>query len=210
MRDSLAISLLVYNEVEAIEHVIKEFYDFSLKFFKTNSTIYVFEDGSTDGTSELLKELQNKFNIVLFQKNNRQGYMKAARNALLLPKEDFILLCDSDGTHDPLDINKLWSARNKYGIIAGVRENRKDSIFRLFYSKGFNLLMKLLFKVDVKDANAGFKLIRRDIAQEIVPSIKYLKHGFSSELLARAQAKGYLIHPVHISHREPFLYILKC
>lgn len=152
--------------------------------------------------SEALRDVQDEIGFTLIQKEKHQGYMVAARDALLIPTEDFIMLCDSDGTHDPSDIRILWSRRQHKGIVAGTKTDRKDTLLRRMVSAAFNRLVRLTFNLPAVDINAGFKLVAREVAQDVVPNICHLRHGFTTELVIRANAMDYKVVSVAVTHRE--------
>lgn len=196
---SLSVIIPVYNEAEVIEDVILGFHGDVIKRYP-KSVLIVAEDGSTDGTKEILGKLKNKIRMKLVLGSERKGYMKAVRDALLLAKTDLVFFSDSDNTHDPRDFWKLMRRIDGCDIVTGIRNKRKDSAHRIFLSNVYNWLIGFIFGVKLKDSNVGFKLMRRGVIKNIVPKIKHLKYGFSSELLIRAHKSGMKITEVPISH----------
>jgi len=198
---SLSVVIPVYNEEEVIDRVILGFYGQVIKKYP-NSKLIVAEDGSNDGTKEALLKLNKKIPMKLVMGEERKGYLRAVRDALLLANTDLVFFSDSDNTHDPKDFWKLFKRIGDCDIVTGVRENRRDSFHRIILSDVYNWMIGLLFGLQLKDSNVGFKLMKKEIVQNIVPQIRYLKYGFSSELLIRAHKKGMRIAEVPISHTK--------
>lgn len=198
---SLSVVLPVYNEVDMIENAVRNIYREIIKKYP-GSKLIVAEDGSTDGTKEVLKRLNKKIKFKLVMSDERKGYLNAVKGALMLADSELIFFSDSDGTHDPKDFWRLYEIMAESGadIAAGVKENRHDPFYRLVLSRLYNFLLGILFGLWIKDSNAGFKLMKRDVVKNIVPQIKFLKYGFSSELLIRARHAGKKIVPVDVKH----------
>ena len=96
----------VYNEKNSIEKVLIEWKE-TLKNYDLIYELVVCEDGSTDGTSELLKRISSKYKLTLNQSNKRRGYGGAVIAGIIDAKYNNILCVDSDGQCDPKDIGKF-------------------------------------------------------------------------------------------------------
>ncbi len=200
-RQSLSVVLPVYNEGSAIENVVKSVYKEIVKKYP-GSKLIVAEDGSTDGTKEVLKKLNKQIRFRLAMSDKRKGYLNAVKDALMLADSELVFFSDTDGTHDPKDFWCLYKRMAESGadIAAGVKENRHDPFYRILLSRLYNFLLGVVFGLWIKDSNAGFKLMKRDIVENIVPKVKCLKYGFSSEMLIRAKYAGKKIIPVAVKH----------
>ena len=164
---SLSVVIPVYNEAEVTEDVILGFYKHVINKYK-DSVLIVAEDGSTDGTKEILKKLKKKIPMRLVMGDERKGYLRAVKDALMLADSDLVFFSDSDNTHDPRDFWKLMKNINGCDIATGVRKNRKDAFYRIFLSAAYNSIIRFVFGVDAKDTNVGFKLMRKEVAKDIV------------------------------------------
>lgn len=197
---SLDVVVPVYNESEVIEEVVLGIYRDIIRKYP-GSTLIVAEDGSTDGTKEKLRSLSKKIKMRLVMSDERKGYMKALKDAIMLSKSDIVFFCDSDNTHDPKDFWHLEKYIDRYDIVSGVKRNRHDPFYRVVLSVAYNSLLSMVFLINARDTNSGFKLIRKGVVKEIAPQIKYLKFGFSSELILRACKSGRKVGYVAITHR---------
>src|SRR3989338_2444191 len=99
-KPKVSIVLLVYNQAHVIERVLN---DFNYKIVKKlpESELIVAEDGSNDGTKEVLSNMQKKIRFRLISGKVRKGYIKAYKDAMGYVKNDIILFSDSDGEFDP-------------------------------------------------------------------------------------------------------------
>ncbi len=201
----LSVVLPVYNEAPIVEKVITAFYRQIISRFK-DSELIVAEDGSTDGTNEILLALSKRLpRMTLVLGEKKKGYMTAARDALLISRGKLVLFSDSDGQHDPRDFWRLHSAMGKdrsVGIVNGARLDRHDSLHRRIFSYVHNSMVSIMFGLPRLDFNSGFKLMRREVVKGVVGDVRHLKYGFSTELLIRAANAGFGIAEVRVSHRK--------
>jgi len=85
-----------------------------------------------------------------------------------------------------------------YDIVIGFRKNRQDTLKRKFLSWGYNVLVSLLFGLDVTDIDCAFKLFKKDVFQKI--NIKSKHYFVNTEILAKAKANKMSIKEVGVSH----------
>ncbi len=193
----ISVVFPVYNEAYIIEKTVKSYYN-ELKD-RIDFEMIVVEDGSNDGTKEILKKLQKEMNIKVYMSSKRKGYQKAVIDSLKYAKNDWIFLVDSDYQFDPIDFWKLIPHMKRYDIILGKKERRRDPIYRIWLSKGFNFLLRLLFNVPYRDMDTGFRLLNKKVLDAVVKDIHCLKY-FTSELVIRSNKKGYKIKEVPVIH----------
>lgn len=190
----------VHNEAETIGTVISEFY--SEVGSKIPSEIIVVEDGSIDGTKEVLEKLSKKIPMTLIMDNQRRGYSKAIIEGLKKVNTKYVFLTDSDGQHFAKDFWSLYEYKGKYDILSGWRVKRADPFHRKIMSKTFQTIVKLLFRLhSLRDITAPYRLMRSDVAKSIAGECKFMKESFWTELTIRAHIKGYTIKEIPISHR---------
>jgi dolichol-phosphate mannosyltransferase len=197
----------VYNEAETIENTIREIYR-KIISKRGNVDIWVFEDGSTDATKEILEKLKNVYPGLHVETTPRKkGYPRAMKEAFLsidANKFGYVIALDSDGQYDPDDFFKLWSIMEKDSpdIVMGKRITRREPPYRKMLSRGLQLLEKEMFPVKCQDVTSVMRLMKVNLAHEIVKEIKYSPHNFWLEFTARMSLKNYKIIEVPISYRE--------
>ncbi len=196
---SLTLVIPVYNEARIIETVIRDIYGKVIKKIPGTKFI-VAEDGSVDGTKEILHKLNEEIPFDLISSKERKGYTTAFIDALGIPKTELILFSDSDGQHDPADIFKLLKEIDKNDIVSGYKMSRYDPTYRVIISKMYNFLLFILFRLKMKDADSGFKIIKRKVIEDILQDGLNFKYCVMSEFILKAHLKGYKIKEIPITH----------
>jgi len=199
----LEISLLlpVHNEAETIETVITGFHNEVCA--KIPVEIIVAEDGSTDGTKEILRDLAKKIPMKLILGEERKGYSKAIIDGLSKVNTKFVAFVDSDGQHLARDFWKLYDLRDKYDVVSGQRVNRADGFHRKLMSTVFQGIARLLFGLPkFHDITAPYRLMRSDVAREVAKEFRYLKESFWTEFTIRACRNGFRFLEVPVAHRK--------
>jgi glycosyltransferase involved in cell wall biosynthesis len=188
----------VYNESFIIEPILRN-YIAELAGRVGDLEVIVAEDGSTDDTKVVLERLAKELPIRVFMSDERKGYQKAVIDALAHATKPWVFIVDSDYQFAAIDFWRLEPHRRKQDIILGMKSPRHDPFYRVFLSLGYNRLLRLFFKVPYHDMDTGFRLIRRDVAGEIAPDIKFMSF-FTAEFVVRAHHHGYRILEVPVHH----------
>lgn len=197
----LSITAPAYNERENIEQVITAWEGVFARD-GIHGEIVIGDDGSTDGTKEILRALQARFdNLVVVDHPTNHGYGHALSSAMLKASGDYILTIDSDGQFDAGEYKLLLDEMSKgYDVVTGYRTGKKDSVVRVLADRILNLMIRGLFRLRFRDTNCALKLFKRDVAGQLM--IEARGYPTPTELLVRAQTLGYRIGEVGISHYE--------
>jgi glycosyltransferase involved in cell wall biosynthesis len=168
------------------------------KFF-TDIEIIVVNDGSSDTTASIIDEMAAQSNDVVpvHHKVNR-GYGAALRSGIYKANKELIFFTDSDLQFDLEEIRHLQEWIDKYDIVAGYRARRADPIHRRFNAWGWNVLVRLILGLKVKDIDCAFKLFRREVLQSI--RLETVGAMINTEILTMAQRNGAKIKEVPVSH----------
>lgn len=200
----VSIVMLVYNEAEVIEHVVRGFHTQIVRRLP-GSEFIVAEDGSRDGTTQILERLRDELGITLIHKDERRGYTRALRDALTLARHGLIFFSDSDGQHDPNDFWRLAKQIPYCDMVIGFKTPRHDPLYRVVMSRIFNRLVGALFKFRFHDVNCGFRLMRRRLVEDLLRDEWQMKACTFTEFTIRAFYRGYAIREAPIRHlRRPF------
>jgi len=200
----ISLLMLVHNEAPVIEGVVRDYHREVIGRLPGSEFIVV-EDGSRDGTTEILDGLRGELGLTVIHRDERRGYTAAMREALSLPKHDLVFFSDSDGQHDPRDFWKLANRIRTADLVIGVKSPRRDPWYRIVISRVFNALIAAMFGLRVSDINSGFRLMTRRLVDDLLRDEWRLRACIASELTIRAHCRGYAIAEVPVRHRaRPF------
>jgi len=197
---ALTVLLPVHNEANSIERVLTEFWEEVVR--PTSAKVLICEDGSTDGTERVLQELSLKYPMRFVTGANRKGYADAVQDGLEQVDTSFVFFADSDGQYYPQDFWKLWPHVANYDMVIGHKINRDEPLHRFILSRGFHLLAKVMTGVSLKDMDCGFRVLRREVAAEILPEVGALPFSFWAEFTILAETRGVRIREVPVSHKS--------
>jgi dolichol-phosphate mannosyltransferase len=197
---ALDVLLPVHNEAESIAGTIRELYDalaprHPLRFI-------VCEDGSVDGTKQVLTHLAQSYPIQLLMSEQRKGYSRAVIDGMKVLEADYLLCLDSDGQCDPQDFGKFWDTRDQQDVAIGWRVERADSLLRRVLSGGFFRLYQLFFHVPVHDPSCPFVLAHKRVIESVVCDMGEMQQGFWWEFVARVHRHGFSVREIPVHHRS--------
>ncbi len=200
----LSLVIPCYNESGRVAQMLDGLRDF-VRNKKFDFEIIVVDDGSKDNTSALIEEsdlykelnAQGKFMLVRPGKNQGKGF--ALREGVTQASGSHILTLDADMSTRPIEVNN-WVASNSSiiqqpsSILIGSRELKSSKVTerksRNFIGKIFNVFVRLLTPLNIRDTQCGFKLYPADLAKKIFGQLKTAGWAHDVELLYRAQLSG--------------------
>ena len=166
-----------------------------------NYEVIVVDDGSKDGTGRIADELASKDEHVraVHHPVNR-GYGGALQTGFRESRFELVFFADGDNQFDLGEMSKLLERIDDCDMVIGRRVDRKDPFHRKLNAHAWNMLVRILFGLKVRDIDCAFKLIRR----RVLESIKLEATGamISTELLVKAHAAGFTMEQVPVHHRE--------
>lgn len=175
--DRLSIILPTHNEVKSLGYVIKT-WDEHLNNKNIIHEFVVCEDGSTDGTKDLVLSLQKNYPIINETTVQRRGYGGGVLAGIKSSNYEYILCIDSDGQCLPDSFEKFWDNRESADIIIGIRSPRMDPALRKIYSGLFLTLHRILFPSNIKDPSCPYILAKKEIYASLMPYMNYMREGF--------------------------------
>jgi len=207
--DSLVI-IPTYNERENITRIIEAV----LALDDAPFHILVVDDGSPDGTAQLVKELQKKYagQLFLVERAGKLGlgtaYIAGFRWGLERGYE-YLLEMDADFSHNPADLIRLRAACLEGADLSVgsryVRGGRLDNwpFLRIFLSFGASLYVRLITWMPVKDPTAGFVCYSRNVLETIdLDKISFVGYAFQIEMKYAAWQLGFRIREVPITFTD--------
>lgn len=198
---SLHVIMPVYNEVAALPIVVEEWASM-LTSLSINYQFIICEDGSIDGTKELLTTLQKKYPIIASQTDTRRGYGKAMLAGIKLANAEYVACLDADGQCNPQDFIKFWQARDRKVILLGERKPRRDTKLRKVYSFLFHLFFKMLYQDHIKDPSSCFMLAPSKVLKNLSRQIAFAEESFRWGVCAAALKNNIKIKEIRINHRK--------
>ena len=198
----LSVIMPVYNEEGAIVAAVDEVKQHVLALIPEAELVLV-DDGSRDATGKLLDEaaMADARIRVIHQPNG--GHGAALLTGLKASNGEYIFLIDSD-RQIPLDsFRDAWSeVLAGRDAVFGVRRRRYDPVLRLYLSRLIRHSVNVLFRVQLRDANAPYKLFRRAVwheARQCVPDGTLAPSLF---LAIVAKTRGFNILELDVTHKE--------
>ncbi len=164
----ISVVVPVYNEKDNVKLLYDKIKDVMVKNGYDHEIIFV-DDGSTDGTFDVLKEIaehDKQFKVIRFRRNFGQTAAMAA--GFDYAHGDIIVSMDGDLQNDPEDIPKLLEKIEEgYDVVSGWRKERQDEPKRVFLSKVANKLISKITKVELHDYGCSLKAYKSDIAKNL-------------------------------------------
>jgi glycosyltransferase involved in cell wall biosynthesis len=164
---TVSVVIPLYNEEENVA-VLNERLSETMKGIGSDYEIVYVDDGSTDGTLQLLEELQAKDdNIVVLSLRRNFGQTAAFAAGFDFARGDIVVTMDGDLQNDPTDIPKLLELTKDYDLVSGWRRKRQDSFSRTFPSKMANWLISKVTGVRLHDYGCSLKAYRREVVKNL-------------------------------------------
>ena len=193
----LSVVVPVYNECKTVDRVLKRISEVGL-----DTEIIVVDDGSTDGTREILTaKPKEAFRLILHDSNLGKG--AALRTGFAAATGDFVIVQDADLEYDPADYEKLLNLAQKHdaGAVYGSRLLVRQPSMSLRHFVGNSLLTgltNLLYGSKLTDMETCYKLVKRETLEQL----SIVSNGFDvePELTAKLLKQGVEIREVPISY----------
>lgn len=205
----ILIVLPTYNEELIIEKNTLRVFQFCQEKLKNYDwRILIADNGSVDKTPEIAAGLSKNYPQILFFHIPEKGRGYALKKAWSQEyPADIYAYMDADLSSDlnafPLLIKAL---ENGYQLAIGSRlkagHKTQRSFNRELMSRLYNLLLKIFFQPSFQDAQCGFKVITKEVAEKIIPQIKNNNWFFDTEMLILAEHAGYKIKEIPIEWLE--------
>jgi glycosyltransferase involved in cell wall biosynthesis len=211
----LSIIMPVYNEIDTIAEIVRRVRAVDLAvpvgFGLEGGTIVDFQreivivdDGSTDGTQERLRALQDDADTVTVFHERNQGKGAAVRTGLQHAGGDVMLIQDADLEYDPREypvlLQPIVEERSKVVYGSRFRGGPTKAMFfwHMVGNRFVTLMTNLLYNTILSDMETCYKVFTREVADQI--DLKAPRWGFDPEITAQILKRGYRIYEVPISY----------
>ena len=194
----LSVIIPVYNEIESLREIVKR-----VQATKLAWEIILVDDGSVDGTRDLLQEMdgQDKVHVILKEKNEGKG--SAVTIGIQAAKGDILLVQDADLEYDPRDYPALVKPLEEgiadvvYGsrFLGGPR--RVAMFWHLVANYMLTFMTNILYNTILSDMETGYKVFRKQVVEGMI--IRAKRFDFEPEFTAKILKRKYRIFEVPIS-----------
>ena len=195
---SLSLVLPAHNEEANLRHVVERALAV-LPEFVDEFEVIVVDDGSRDATgqiAEALAEADPRVKVIHHPRN--RGYGAALTSGFRASIGDFVMFMDADRQFDIADLALLAPFVGAFDVVAGFRMERNDPLHRRIFGEVFNVTVRILFGVHLRDIDCAFKVFRGDLLR----SLELTAPGalINTEIQAKARRQGATLEQVGVHH----------
>lgn len=195
---NLSVIIPVYNEMKNIQEILKRVQDTKLA-----KEIIVVDDGSQDGTRNILEKLDGKKNVRVILHDKNQGKGAAVVTGMIAAKGDVLLIQDADLEYDPRDYPVLLQPIQEglADVVYGSRflgaAHRVTMFWHQVANKLLTFMTNILYDSILTDMETGYKVFRREVIESI--KIRSKRFNFEPEFTAKILKRKYRIFEVPIT-----------
>jgi glycosyltransferase involved in cell wall biosynthesis len=198
-RPSISVFFPCYNDAETIGQLVLDA-EAALRTLTEDYQIVVVNDGSSDRSAEVLRELQtrvSRLEVVTHPQN--RGYGGALRSGFAASKKDLVFYTDGDGQYDVKEMPLLvMLLSDDVDFVNGVKMMRQDPGYRIFAGNLHKFFTRWVFWLPITDVDCDFRLVRRRILDKI--QLTSNSGSICSELVKKAERAGATFREVSVHH----------
>jgi glycosyltransferase involved in cell wall biosynthesis len=193
----LSVIMPVYNERDTLTEILSR-----VEAVPVDKEIIIVDDGSTDGTRQILKDIKAENIKVIFHERN-QGKGAAIKTGLREATGDVVIMQDADLEYDPMDYLKLIPLiqSGEAQVVFGSRTlgSKERSYHRYYWGGQFvTFVANLLYGLKITDEPTCYKMFRKEVMEQI--KLDCIGFEFCPEVTAKVARLGYTIHEVPVSY----------
>jgi glycosyltransferase involved in cell wall biosynthesis len=166
---SLSVFFPAYNDAPSLPGLLATTFA-TLETHVSDYEVIVVNDGSYDDTAHVLEQLRAhhgpRLRVVTHERN--RGYGGALRSGFASATKQYVFYTDGDGQYDVGELPRLLALVGpNTGLVNGFKLERNDPAHRIWIGKAYNFCARLLFRIRIRDIDCDFRLIRRDLLQQV-------------------------------------------
>lgn len=198
----LSVLVPVYNERDTIERVVEQV--LAVDLGELEREVILVDDGSADGSREVLARLEDRPGVRVFYHDVNQGKGAAVRTAMFRATGDIMLVQDADLEYDPRDYRIVLQPilEGRADVVYGSRflgGPRKAMLFwHMVGNRALTFLTNLLYDSILTDMETCYKAFRSDVVRDL--ALRAKRFELEPELTAKILKRGYRIYEVPISY----------
>jgi len=198
----LSVIVPVYDEKQTIKEIIRR-----IRAVGVAKEIIVVDDGSTDGTGELLDAMADRKDLRVFHHERNLGKGAALRTGFAQATGQIVIIQDADLEYNPVEYYRLIQP-----ILEGVADVVYGSRFlsagphRVLYfwhsvaNRALTMLSNVFTDLNLTDMESCYKVFRREVIEAILPTLKENRFGVDPELTAKVARRNYRVYELGISY----------
>lgn len=195
---NISVFFPCYNEEGNLEDLVSKTLSF-LPDIANKFEVIIVNDGSSDGTGEIADRLaKENSNVKVFHHPTNLGYGSAIKTGFINSQLDYIFFTDGDNQFDIRELEKFLPYTDEYDVVAGYRLKRRDNLIRSLNALGFNMFVRLLFGLKVRDLNCAFKIFKKKVIDSI--DIDSTGAFINAEILISASKKNFKVTEIGVNH----------
>src|SRR3989338_5547556 len=201
----ISVVIPAYNESSVIKGTLADVQAY-LQNWGVSYEIIVVDDGSTDGTARIVREL-SAVELIMNKVNRGKGF--SVRRGVLAARGDLILFMDADNSTKIIELNHMRQEIDSYDIVIGSRAlsssriTVRQNVAKVSLGRIGNALIRFVLGIPFMDTQCGFKLFRRR-TQDIFKVMTLDRWGFDFELLFLASRERYRIYESAVTWENNF------
>lgn len=202
------IIIPTYNEKDNISRIAEEIFKNTENTVAEEINILVVDDGSPDGTGEVVKDMmKNDSRVHLMEREKKLGLGTAYVAGFKYALEngyDYVFEMDADFSHDPRELPNFLREIKEYDLVLGSRYIKGVNVVnwplrRLLLSYGANVYTRIITGIPIKDSTGGFKCFRKEVLENInFDNVKSNGYSFQIEVNYKVWKKKFKIKEIPI------------
>jgi glycosyltransferase involved in cell wall biosynthesis len=203
MAPELSIVMPVYNEAQALESVVAEWMAM-LDHAAIDYELRIYDDGSRDGTSEVLRRLAANHPKIVATTHENRGHGPTLMRGYAEARGQWVFQTDSDGELEAASFPRLWSERYRFDFLIGEREGRLSPMHRKLLTGGSRAVVALFFGRAVADVNSPYRLMRATWLRGVlalIPARAAVPNIILTGLAAKSGVRIFAAPVRHVSRR---------
>lgn len=202
-KPALSVVMPVYNEEACIDAVLEE-WSGVLDRVVGDYELRVYDDGSRDGTGELLRRAADRHPRLVAVTHSNRGHGPSVMRGYFEAEGDWVFQTDSDGELAAAHLAEFWSRRDQADLILGVRTGRQMPLHRMVLTGASRVITAALFGLAVRDVNVPYRLMRAEWLRKQLPRMPQdaaVPNVILSGLAARTGARILQLPVLHTNRR---------